>query len=240
LQRELEQLINQIHDKGLRKKVHDLIQNPAVSLKGMKKMGLPLSRSPAGKTHHHSYPEGLVEHMIATSRVALALCDSVEKTYRGKINRDLVRAGILLHDIFKPATYVEKEDGTYGMSLLGERLDHLSILLGELYQRKMPIELLHVIAAHHGRAGPISPRTVEALIVHVADVADSTLNGEVLYAAKFILRDCTGEELEMLTSEEAFNIVFAKQTKGCEGVREELEKIKRKRCAKGKVAGAGS
>jgi len=238
LQREFEQLINQIHDEGLRKKVRVLIQNPAVSLKGMKKMGLPLLRSPAGKTHHHSYPEGLVEHMISTSRVALALCDSVEEIYRGKINRDLVLAGILLHDIFKPATYVEKEDGTYGMSPLGERLDHLSILLGELYQRKMPIELLHVIAAHHGRAGPISPRTVEALIVHVADVADSTLNGEVLYAARFILRDCIGEEMGTLTSEEAFNIVFTKQTNGCEGVREELEKIKGKRYAKGKAVGA--
>lgn len=238
MQRELEQLINLIHDKGLRKQVHDLIQNPAVSLKGMKKIGLPLHRSPAGKTHHHSYPEGLIEHMIATSRVALALCDSVEKIYRGKINRDLVLAGVLLHDVFKPATYVEKEDGTYGISPLGERLDHLSLILGELYHRKMPIELLHVIAAHHGRAGPISPRTVEALIVHVADVADSTLNGEVLYAARFLLRECTGEEIERLTSEEAFNIVFAKQTKGCEGVREELERIKGKRYAKGKAGGA--
>lgn len=238
LQRELEQLINQIRDKGLRKKVHDLIQHPAVSLKGMKKMGLPLHRSPAGKSHHHSYPEGLVEHMVSTSRLALALCDSVDKIYRGKVNRDLVLAGILLHDVFKPATYVEKEDGSYGTSPLGERLDHLSLILGELYQRKMPIELLHVIAAHHGRAGPISPRTVEALIVHVADVADSTLNGEVLYAARFILRDCTGEEIERLTSKEAFSIVFAKQTKGCEGVREELEKIKAKRYAKRKAVGA--
>ena len=240
MQKELEQLINKIHDKGLRKKVHDLIKNPEVSLKGMKKMGLPLHSSPAGKSHHHSYPEGLVEHMVSTSRFALALCDSVEKIYRGKINRDLVLAGILLHDVFKPATYVEKENGTYGMSPLGERLDHLSILLGELYQRKMPLELLHVIAAHHGRAGPISPRTIEALIVHVADVADSTLNGEVLYAARSILRDCTSEELEMLTAEEAFCIVFAKQTKGCKGVREELEKIKGKRCAKEQAAGGES
>lgn len=229
LRKELEQLINQIQDKSLRKKVYDLIQNPIVSLKGMRKMGLPLQRSPAGKSRHHSYPEGLVDHMIATARVALALCDSVEKTYHGKVNRDLVLAGVLLHDIFKPVTYVERENGGYDMSPLGERLDHLSLLLGELYRRKMPIELLHIVAAHHGKYGPMSPRTIEALIVHVADVSDSTLNGEVQDAARFILRDCTGEELATLTSEEAFHIVFAKQTKGCKGVEEELERIKKKR-----------
>lgn len=229
MQKELKQIVDQIQDPILREIVRNFVQRPTVSLEGTGEMGLPLARSPAGKTRHHSYPRGLIEHMIATSNVALALCDSVEKVYHGKINRDLVLAGVLLHDIFKPLTYVEKENGTYGMSPLGERIDHLTLALCELYQKKVPIDLLHVLASHHGRVGPISPRTIEALIVHVADVADATINGQVLSAARFLVRDCTGEEAGRLTSEEAFGIVFAKQAKGCDGVKEMLEKIKVKR-----------
>jgi len=121
-----------------------------------------------------------------------------------------------------------RDDGTYGTSPLGERLDHTTLLLGELYG-KAPLELLHVLAAHHGRYGPVSPRTIEALIVHVADVADATLNGEVQDAARFLVKDCVGEEPGRLTSEEAFRIVFAKQVKDCEGVRKEFSRMLERR-----------
>ena len=217
-----------IRDPSLRKLVGEYLEKPTLKLRGMEGVGLTLIESPAGRSHHHSYPSGLVEHMVATTKLALTICDSVEQVYHGEINRDLVLAGTLLHDVYKPSTFTVRDDGTYGVSPIGERLDHITLLLGELYGRA-PLDLLHILAAHHGRYGPVSPRTIEALIVHVADVADATLSGEVQDAARFLVRDCTGEDLGLLTSEEAFKIVFAKQVRGCEGVREEVSRIEEKR-----------
>jgi 7,8-dihydroneopterin 2',3'-cyclic phosphate phosphodiesterase len=225
---QLEQIISMIQNTNLRKKIRDMVNKPSIKIKGFRKIGLPLDKSPAGKSKHHSYDKGLVDHVVATSRTALALCDVVEKVYHCKVNRDLVISGVLLHDLMKPLTYTKQDNGTYGISSLGEKLDHLSLVVAEGYRRKLPIELLHIICAHHGRAGPISPHTIEALICHVADVADATLNGEVFNAARWLVRDCVGEDVTTLTAEEAYTIVQAKQTQGCEGVREAFKKIKKK------------
>jgi len=224
MKRELKQVINKIKDPVLRQIVFELISNLKISLKDLNNIGLSLDISPAGRSHHHSYPRGLIEHMISTSKIAMTLCDCAEKVYHGKVNRDLVLAGVLLHDIFKPSTYVEKENGTYGNSILGQKLDHLTLVLCELYQRKAPIDLLHIVAAHHGKYGPISPRTVEALIVHISDVADATFNNEILYAARFLARECAGAEPTILSAKDAFDIILEKETRGCEGVKALLHK----------------
>jgi len=234
MRRDLKLLVRMIRDPSLRGLVSNYLEKPSLKLKGMEGVGLTLRESPAGRSRHHSYPSGLVEHMVATTRLALTLCDSVEKVYRGKIDRDLVLAGTLLHDIYKPSTFEVRGDGMYGTSPLGEKLDHTTLLIGELYGRA-PLELLHVLAAHHGRYGPVSPRTIEALIVHVADVADATLSGEVQDAARFLVKDCTGLDLGLLTSEEAFGIVFAKQLEGCDGVRREVSRIEERRREKADV-----
>ena len=73
------------------------------------------------------------------------------------------------------------------------------------------------------------PRTVEALICHLADQADSRLSGDVLRAARYLSRTATGEELVLLTSKETFEIVHSKTVEGWEGVSKAVEKIKRKR-----------
>jgi 7,8-dihydroneopterin 2',3'-cyclic phosphate phosphodiesterase len=225
---QIKQIIAMIKDPNLREKVRGMVNKPSIKIKGLRAVGLPLDESPAGKSKHHSYDKGLIDHIVATSRTALTLCDVVEKVYHCKVNRDLVISGVLLHDLMKPLTYTKQENGTYGISSLGERLDHLSLIVAEGYRRKLPIELLHIVSAHHGRAGPISPRTIEALICHVADVADATLNGEVFNAARWLVRDCVGEDIIALTAEEAYMIVQAKQTQGYEGVKEAFKKIKKR------------
>jgi putative nucleotidyltransferase with HDIG domain len=161
--------------------------------------------------------------------LALALCNSVEKVYHGKVNRDLVVAGILLHDIFKPLTYTVNEDGSYGTTGLADYMDHLSLVISELVRRGFPLELIHVVSAHHGEYGPIRPHTIEALICHLADLMDSRLNGEVLNAAAYLVRKAIGEELPGLTSKEAFAIIHSKAVEGWEGVTKTVEKIKKKR-----------
>jgi 7,8-dihydroneopterin 2',3'-cyclic phosphate phosphodiesterase len=225
----LKALADKIRNKKLRKKVIELLENPTFEINGKKFSGLPLDVSPAGLSHHHCYPGGYIEHVVSTANLAIAMCKSVEKVYRGKVNRDLVVAGVLLHDVFKPTTYIVKENGSYGSSRLADYLDHLSLVTSELVRRGFPLELIHVVSAHHGDYGPIRPHTVEALICHLADLMDSRLNGKVLNAAAYLTRKAVGEELRGLTSKEAFEIVHSKSVEGWEGVAKALEKIKRRR-----------
>jgi len=225
----LKALANKIRDKKLRKKVIELLENPTFEINGKKYSGLPLDISPAGLSHHHCYPGGYVEHVVSTANLALAMCDSVEEVYHGKVNRDLVLAGVLLHDIFKPVTYAVNENGSYGSSRLADYMDHLSLVISELVRRDFPLELIHIVSAHHGDYSPIRPHTVEALICHLADLMDSRLNGQVLRAALYLTRKAVGEELQGLTSKEAFEIVYSKSIEGWEGVAKTVQKIKRKR-----------
>jgi len=225
----LKALADKIGDKKLRKKVVELLENPTFEINGKKFSGLPVDVSPAGLSHHHCYPGGYVEHVVSTANLAIAMCKSVEKVYHGKVNRDLVIAGVLLHDVFKPATYIVKENGSYGSSRLADYLDHLSLVTSELVRRGFPLELIHVVSAHHGDYGPIRPHTVEALICHLADLMDSRLNGKVLNAAAYLTRKAVGEELQGLTSKEAFEIVHSKSVEGWEGVAKSVEEIKCRR-----------
>jgi len=225
----LKALADKIRGKKLRKKVIELLENPTFEINGKKFSGLPLDVSPAGLSHHHCYSGGYIEHVVSTANLAIAMCKSVEKVYHGKVNRDLVIAGVLLHDIFKPTTYIVKENGSYTSSRLADYLDHLSLVTSELVRRGFPLELIHVVSAHHGDYGPIRPRTVEALICHLADLMDSRLNGKVLNAAAYLTRRAVGEELRGLTSKEAFEIVHSKSVGGWEGVAKSVEEIKRRR-----------
>lgn len=225
----LKALADKIRDGKLRKKVIELLENPTFEINGKKYSGLPLEISPAGLSHHHCYPGGYIEHVVSTTNLALAMCNSVEKIYHGKVNHDLVVAGVLLHDIFKPITYTVNENGSYSSTRLADYLDHLSLVISELVRRGFPLELVHVVSAHHGNYGPIRPHTIEALICHLADLMDSRLNGEVLSAAAYLARKAVGEELPGLTSKEAFEIVYSKAVEGWEGVAKTVEKIKRKR-----------
>ena len=225
----LKALADKIRDRKLRAKVIELLENPTFEINGKKHAGLPFEVSPAGLSHHHYYSGGYIEHIVSTANIALAICDSVEKVYHGKAKRDLVMAGILLHDIFKPVTYAVNENGSYSHTHLADYMDHLSLVISELVRRGFPLEVVHVVSAHHGDYGPIRPHTVEALICHLADLIDSRLNGEILNAARYLARRGAGEELFGLTSKEAFEIIHSKSVEGWEGVAKTVEKIRRKR-----------
>jgi len=226
----LKKFVDKIKDKSLREKVTELIENPTIEIEGKVYSGLPLEASPAGMSRHHSYPGGFIEHVVATTEIALNLCNIIERIYHGKVDKDLVISGAILHDIFKPLMYRVKENGSYGATPLAERLDHLTLIVSELVRKGLPLNLIHIVCAHHGgEAGPIWPRTVEALVCHLADATDSRLDGEVLRAARYLSREATGEELYRLTSKEAFEIVHSKVVEGWDGVKKTVEKIKRKR-----------
>lgn len=225
----LKKIVSKIKDNSLREKVAELIENPSIEIGGETYSGIPLELSPAGLSHHHSYAGGFVEHVVATSEIALNLCDVIKRVYHGKVDTDLVLAGMVLHDIFKPLTYKEK-DGVYVSTPLAERIDHLTLVVSELIRKGFSLDLIHIVCAHHGGdAGPVWPRTVEALVCHLADVTDSRLNSEILRAARYLSRETTGEEIQPTSSKEAFEIVNSKVTEGWKGVQKTVERIKQKR-----------
>jgi len=225
----LKKIVDKIKDESLREKVANLIENPSIEIDGKLYTGMSLETSPAGVSRHHSYLGGFIEHVVATTEIALNLCSVIKRIYHGKVDTDLVIAGVILHDLFKPLTYEEKE-GAYVSTPLAERIDHLTLIVSELVRRGFSLDLIHIVCAHHGGdAGPVWPRTVEALVVHLADITDSRLNSEVLRAAIYLSREATGEELQPANSNEAFEIVNSKVTEGWKGVQKTVQKIKQKR-----------
>lgn len=223
----LRRIAQRIRGRSLRNKVIKLLEKPAMQIEGRIYTGLPLEEAPASISHHHNYPGGFLEHIIAVSELSLNLCEITRRVYRCKIDTDLVLCGALLHDIFKPLTYVRRPGGGYRSSPLAERIDHLSLITSELVRRDFPLEAIHVICASHGyEHGPIGPRTLEALISHLADLIESRLNGDVLSAAKYLIREATGEEPRFLTGKDAFRVVRAKTELGWDGVRDIVRQIK--------------
>jgi len=225
LDHRLRKVINKIKDENLRLMVLDFFRNPSIEIDGRVYKGLPIRDSPASISRHHNYPGGLLEHILSTTKIALAMCDSVEEVYHGNVSRDLVISGILLHDILKPFTYSIKDDGAYRSSSLGERIDHLTLIASELIRKGFPQDLIHIACSHHGEAGAITPKTVEALICHLADVADSSLNGEVLRAAKYLIAEVRGMPPKKIDSKKAFLIVYSKAIGGWDGLRKILDEM---------------
>jgi 7,8-dihydroneopterin 2',3'-cyclic phosphate phosphodiesterase len=223
MDKRLLRLVNKIRNRNLRKKVYALLDNPSVKIGGKTFSGLPIEKSPASIRHHHNYPGGFIEHTLALYELCMSLSRVARMIYGCRVNNDLVICGVLLHDIFKPVTYSQTADGRYRPSALAERVDHLTLASAELIRRGFPLDAVHVVAASHGRQyGPIGPMTVEALICHLGDSAEADLNGEVLSAARFMIREVTGEEPRALSGKDAFAIVKAKADKGWSGVRQYL------------------
>lgn len=215
MKEEIDEFIEMIGDEGLRGMVRHLLQEPEIELAGER---LSLDEAPAGSKVHHPYSGGLLEHTLAVAKLAKTLSEIVEQIYGCEVDRDLVLAGALLHDAMKRYVYTPGEKGGFGSSPLGERIDHLTLLVAEMYRLGCPLDLIHIVASHHGDASPISPRTIEALIVSIADYADSELNRKVQRVAEYILENA-GESLKPSSSKEAFRILKAKAEEGIEGVR---------------------
>ncbi len=225
LDKRLLRILNKIRDRKLRKKVYQLLENPSVKIGGKTFSGISIEKSPASIRHHHNYPGGFIEHTLALYELCMSLSRIVRVVYKCRVDTDLVICGVLLHDVFKPVTYLEREGG-YGRSSLAERVDHLTLASAELIRRRFPLDAVHVVTASHGQQyGPIGPMTIEALICHLGDYAEAKLNGDMLSAARFMIREVTGAEPPTLSGKDAFAIVRSKTDKGWDGVKAYLSKI---------------
>jgi len=216
----LVELAGLIADDGLREKVLAFLRDPPTDLD---QPALPVGVCPAGAYQHHSYRGGLVEHTLSVVKLCRSLCDVVEEQYGGRVDRDLVLAGAILHDIMKVYCYEETGGGGFRTSEFGGLVDHLSLMIAEMHRRGHPLDLVHVVAGHHGDAGPTKPKTLEALIVSVADQADSDLNSKLLRAAEYLLRRSGVSRPSLGSAKEALDVVQVKSREGWEGLQRMLD-----------------
>lgn len=132
---------------------------------------------PAAKKRHHDYAGGLAEHTLETTKIAVAMVDA-QKSFN--LDRDLVIAGALLHDIGKALSFEEKGIG-FAARPEYDLIGHipLGITLLERFRDYCDeatfLHLLHIVQSHHGDHGDVTPRTSEAWAVHLADISSATL-----------------------------------------------------------------
>lgn len=138
-----------------------------------------LREAPAAKALHHAWIGGLLEHIVSL----LDLCDSAathyEKIHPGLVDRNLLLAGAILHDIGK---LQELRWGTsFSYSTEGQLLGHISIGVGMVDEKlaqlpdfppRLRTLLLHIVLSHHGKlefGSPKLPMTPEAVLLHYLD-----------------------------------------------------------------------
>lgn len=110
----------------------------------------------------------LVKHTRAVTRTAIAMFDVLKEEYGDalQMDRDILIAGALLHDVGKFLEYVKDEEVHVGE--FGKRIRHPVSGAALAYKNNLPYEVVHIIAAH-SKEGDFVKRIPEAWIVHFAD-----------------------------------------------------------------------
>jgi 3'-5' exoribonuclease len=172
MHREFYSRIKKISDKRLKTLLLRIFNEPNFEKFAM---------APAGKSWHHSYVHGLLEHTLEIMKICDLLCD-----FHPEINRDLVIAGAMLHDYGK--TEELSYDLTYEYTDKGKLLGHIVIaamLINDEAEKipGFPEELknclLHIILSHQGKlefASPVIPKTLEAITLYHADELSAKVN----------------------------------------------------------------
>jgi len=139
-------------------------------------------KAPAAKKMHHAYIGGLLEHTLSMALLA----DRIAGHYSG-LDRDLLIAGTILHDIGKIKEF--EYDIKIDYSDEGRLLSHIVIGLGMIDEKIKEIKefpgalalmLRHMIVSHHGTrdfGSPEPPKTIEAVLLNYIDEIDSKVSG---------------------------------------------------------------
>ena len=162
-------------------------------------------RAPAAQSFHHAFVGGLLEHTLNAMEIADAVC----RFYPG-LNRDLVLAGVFLHDIAK--TWELQYDCAFSYSDGGQLIGHIvksamwieekarsaEQMLGERIPRSLIDVLQHIILSHHGTlqtgfGSARNPSTPEALMVHFIDDMDAKM--------MMVMQACRGDATSAVNAE---------------------------------------
>jgi 3'-5' exoribonuclease len=172
MKNELKDRINRINNRHLRSLIN-LVLNGETKKKFLK--------APAGKSWHHSYLHGLLEHTLEIIKI----CDFMSDIHP-EVNRDLLITGALFHDLGKVEELVF--DSVFDYSDKGKLIGHIVIAAMEINEKAKQIQgfpeelknqLIHLILSHQGKlefASPVIPKTLESIILYQADELSAKTN----------------------------------------------------------------
>ncbi len=115
----------------------------------------------------------LVSHIKWVMEVALFIASLAEKRMGIHINRDLLIASVLLHDLGKAFEY-KKEGNKYVKSDIGEKFIHGLWGTYIALEERVSKDLAHLIATH-SKDSPDHPQLLEGIILHYADFAHADI-----------------------------------------------------------------
>ncbi len=165
-------IVSELDDYYIRSMLENILDDDEIARR--------LKLWPAGKTIHHAYRSGLLEHILSCSEMGLTL------SKRYNCNTNYVVAGCILHDLCKIYELNNGVDVEYSEEgkLVGhlvrgpELVDKFSYRIkGFPYYTKL--HLKHILLSHHGSyefGSPKIPQTSEAMLVHQIDMMDSKMN----------------------------------------------------------------
>ena len=178
--------INSISNVHIKKLLNDIIGG---------ELKEKLKKHPAAIQIHHNWKGGLLQHILEI----IEYCETSAKL-NPELNRDLLIAGAVLHDIGK----LEEIEVTSRIKAgrKGQLVGHLvlgAVFLSEKLQdsgidQLLQEKLLHLIVSHHGKeeyGSPKKPMFAEAVALHYADELSSRLAAvlELIRAGKESTQD---------------------------------------------------
>ena len=149
----------------------------------LERHGQALERIPAAKSVHHAFLGGLLMHTANMMKLA----DFLAELYRDTIDRSLLLAGTLLHDIAKEQEFVFSQLGlATDYSVKGQLLGHLVMGAQEAARvaetlhvpEEKSVLLQHLILSHHGEpefGAAVRPLCAEAELLSLIDAVDSRM-----------------------------------------------------------------
>ncbi|HJV32389.1 MAG TPA: 3'-5' exoribonuclease YhaM [Bacillales bacterium] len=135
---------------------------------------------PAATKNHHEFVSGLAYHVVSMLNLAKAI-----SSLYPSLDRDLLYAGVILHDLGKVMELSGPISTVYTVE--GNLLGHISIMVNEIGKAADELGisgeeimiLQHLVLSHHGKAewgSPKPPLIKEAEILHYIDNIDAKMN----------------------------------------------------------------
>lgn len=120
-----------------------------------RKSPAPFKSAPgSGYQSHHAYPGGVVTHTALNLRVALAIYQNYQDIYSTTLDRDVVIASQILHDIHKGWVFQWGGDGSSRTELkLAGTGEHHVYSIAESLARGLPVEICVAQACAHNHPG---------------------------------------------------------------------------------------
>jgi putative nucleotidyltransferase with HDIG domain len=115
----------------------------------------------------------LFNHINWVMEVSLSIADLVEKRMKIAVNRDLLIAAVLLHDLGK-AFESQKKGKKFLKSEIGKKFMHGFWGAYVALEEGVSKDLAHLISTH-SKDSPAHPKLLEGIILHYADFAHADL-----------------------------------------------------------------